>query len=379
MANKKIVIGITASVSTILIKGQMRYFTDQGYDTYLLAPQDERTINYCKEEGGTLLPIEIERDISVFKDVSSLKQIISHFKRIKPDVVNVGTPKVGLLGMTAAKLTGVPRRIYTCRGFRFEHETGVKKNILVAMERLSGRFAHKVICISPSVESLAHKLNIFSKDKTVVIRKGSSNGIEISRFSQEKVSPQATADLKKQLDVEGKFVYGFVGRLVDRKGITEIYKAFDELYKSNQNIRFIFVGGIEKEQIADKTLLGKIENHPGILYVGPQHDVPLYLSLMDVFVLPAWWEGFGNVLVQAAAMGLPVISARATGCRDAVSDGYNGMLITPKSVKELIDAMQLFYNDSALRERYGKNGIEWAKNFDSIAIWQGMEELYQLQ
>lgn len=379
MAKKKIVIGITASVSTILIKGQMQYFISQGYDTYLLAPEDERTIKYCEEEGGTLLPIEIKRDISILNDISSLQQIIRHFRKISPDVVNVGTPKVGLLGMTAAKLTGVPRRIYTCRGFRFEHETGSKKKILVAMERLSGRFAHKVICISPSVEKLAHKLNILSKDKTVVIRKGSSNGIDISRFNPDKVSTQDTLNLKKELNLDGKFVYGFVGRLVDRKGISEIYKAFDELYKSNQNIRFIFVGGIEKEQISDKTLLEKIENHPGILYVGPQYDVPLYLSLMDVFVLPAWWEGFGNVLVQAAAMGLPVISTKATGCRDAVSDGYNGMQITPKSVEELIDAMKLFYNDSALREKYGTNGIEWAKNFDSTAIWKGMEELYQLQ
>ncbi len=375
---KKIVIGITASASTILIKGQMKHFADQGYDVYLIAPEDQRTIDYCRDEGGTLLPVTIERDISIMKDLSSLRQVLRHFRKVKPDVVNVGTPKIGLLGMVAAKLTGVPVRIYTCRGFRFEHEHGFKKKILVMMESMSGRCAQKIICISPSLERLSHELGVFAKSKTVVINKGSSNGIDIARFSPDKVSAERTQALKRELGLDGKFVYGFVGRLVDRKGITETYQAFNDLYNANQNLRFIFVGGIEQEQIADKTLIDKIKTHPGMMYLGPQQDVPLYLSLMDVFVLPAWWEGFGNVLVQAAAMGVPVISTKATGCRDAVSDGYNGMLIEPKNVPALKDAMTLLYNDDGLREKYGRNGVEWAKNFDSVAIWEAMKKLYKL-
>lgn len=375
---KKIVIGITAAASTILIKGQMKHFADQGFDVYLVAPQEQRTVDYCRDEGGTLLPVTIERDISLSKDFSSLRQVVSHFRKVKPDVVNVGTPKIGLLGMIAARLTGVPVRIYTCRGFRFEHERGPKRKILIFMERLAGRFAQKIICISPSLERLSHELKVFPADKTVVIKKGSSNGIDLKRFDPAKVSPSDTASLKEDLGLAGNFVYGFVGRLYDRKGIIEIYHAFNELYNSNPNIRFIFVGGVEKEQIADMSVLEAIQRHPGILCVGPQADVPLYLSLMDVFVFPAWGEGFGNVLVQAAAMGVPVISTKATGCRDAVSDGFNGMLLEPRNVNAVKEAMTLLYNDQGLREKYGRNGIEWAKNFDSVAIWEAMKKLYKL-
>lgn len=375
---KKIVIGITAAASTILIKGQMKHFADQGFDVYLVAPQEQRTVDYCRDEGGTLLPVTIERDISLTKDFSSLRQVVSHFRKVKPDVVNVGTPKIGLLGMIAARLTGVPVRIYTCRGFRFEHERGPKRKILIFMERLAGRFAQKIICISPSLERLSHELKVFPADKTVVIKKGSSNGIDLKRFDPAKVSPSDTASLKEDLGLAGNFVYGFVGRLYDRKGIIEIYHAFNELYNSNPNIRFIFVGGVEKEQIADMSVLEAIQRHPGILCVGPQADVPLYLSLMDVFVFPAWGEGFGNVLVQAAAMGVPVISTKATGCRDAVSDGFNGMLLEPRNVNDVKEAMTLLYNDQGLREKYGRNGIEWAKNFDSVAIWEAMKKLYKL-
>jgi glycosyltransferase involved in cell wall biosynthesis len=373
---KKLVLGITASASTILIKGQMQFFTEQGYNTYLLAPKDDRTLKYCLDEGGTLLPITIKRDISLLNDLSSLAQIIKHFKRISPDIINIGTPKVSLLGMLAAKITGVPLKIYTCRGFRFEHETGLKRKILISMERISGFFANKIICISPSVEKLSHSLSIFPKNKTIVIKKGSSNGIDIQRFNREIISEYSVIKLKKELSIEGKFVFGFVGRLVDRKGISEIYHVFNDLHKINSNLRFLFVGGIEIEQVSDKNLVKRIKNHPGIIYVGPQDDVPLYLTLMDVFVLPAWWEGFGNVLVQAAAMGLPVISTNATGCMDAVSNGYNGVLIQPKSIEELSNAMIRLYNDEELRNFYGRNGVIWAKNFDSKSIWHELNNLY---
>jgi glycosyltransferase involved in cell wall biosynthesis len=109
---------------------------------------------------------------------------------------------------------------------------------------------------------------------------------------------------------------------------------------------------------------------------GRTDNVPLYLSIMDVFVLPAWWEGFGNVLVEAAAMGIPVISTKGTGTRDAVSDGFNGILVDVKNATQLASAMFELKENKEKRIQMGKNGIEWAKNFNSERIWEGMKELY---
>ena len=110
---------------------------------------------------------------------------------------------------------------------------------------------------------------------------------------------------------------------------------------------------------------------------GRTDEVPLFLSVMDVFVLPAWWEGFGNVVVQAAAMGIAVISTFGTGTRDAVSDGYNGILVPVKDIASLTDAMAALYLDSERRLLLGNNGIEWAKNFENEIIWKGMLEIYR--
>lgn len=374
---KKLVVGITAPGSVILIAGQMQYFKSLGYQTYLMAPMHERVVAYCKHEGCIHLPVALEREISLVKDLKALFQVYKYLKKIKPDVVNFGTPKVSLLGMIVSKFLGIKKRIYTCRGFRFEHEQGRKKDILIFMEKLTSRFAHKVICISNSVRDVGLENAIFDKEKAVVLLKGSSNGIDLSRFNPSRVSQKQTEDLKNKLVINvSDFVFGFVGRINDRKGINELIAAFDNLYKNNPALRLVIVGPIEERQLINKKLVEEMDNHPAIHRVGTQLDVPLYLSIMDVFCFPSWQEGFGNVSVQAAAMGLPVIATDVTGSKDAVSNGFNGVLLPPKSVEELQEAMLMLQRDSSLRNFFGKNGIEWAKNFNSQLIWDEMDKLY---
>ena len=101
------------------------------------------------------------------------------------------------------------------------------------------------------------------------------------------------------------------------------------------------------------------------------------MTLMDVFVLPAWWEGFGNVLIQAAAMRVSVISTTGTGTIDAVSDGFNGILVPVEDKLALKESMIKMLKDQDLREEFGKNGLEWVKNFDRNLIWSEMNNIYK--
>lgn len=375
---KKLIVGITAEGSVNLLLGQMAYFKSLGYKTYLLAPYSERSSNFCKNEGCEHLVINIEREISLWKDFQTLWQIIRIFNKIKPDIVNLGTPKVSLLGMIAAFILGIPKRIYTCRGFRFEHEQGFKKKILVSMEKITAALADKVICISKSVQDLGVQNKIFDQKKSLVILKGSSNGVNLNLFDPHRINSSQKNDLRKQLRLEDTFVFGFVGRIVDRKGIKELIEVFEFLYQNNKSLRLLLVGPFEMEQISDKSLIDKANNHPGIVNIGRvmQYEVPIYLSLIDVFVLPAWWEGFGNVLIQAAAMGIPVISTDATGTKDAVEDGFNGVLIPIKNKGKLKESMVRLFENQEFKSQMGINGIVWAKNFDRVQIWEGIHSIY---
>lgn len=376
----KLIVGITAEGSVNLLRGQLKAFKEKGYDTYLLAPDSQRVQNFCNQEGCTHLHVDIEREISLISDLKVLFKIISIFHRVRPDVINLGTPKVSLLGMIAGWLVGVKKRIYTCRGFRFEHEQGFKKKILVRMERITSALAHQVVAISPSVQQFGIEQSIFSMEKSLVINKGSSNGLDLSLFDKTKISPVTLVDLKESLGLrDTNFIFGFVGRLVDRKGLRELHKAFSELYTQDPELRLLMVGPFEESQIRDKSIIDDLQNHPGILLLGrkQQEEIPLYLSIMDTFVLPAWWEGFGNVIIQASALGIPVISTYGTGTRDAVSENYSGVLVPIKDPIKLKNAMQEMFVDSAFRVTLGLNGIQWAKNFQREAIWYEMDKLYK--
>jgi len=373
---KKLVIGITTSGSVNLLEGQLGYFTEKGYETYLLCPEDDRATKFCAIEGCKLLPVRISREISLANDFKSLLEIIKVFRKVQPDIINCGTPKMGLLGILAGRYCKVKYRIYTCRGLRYEFEKGIFRWILKRMEWLSGFFAHKIICISPSLRTRAVSDRIFDEKKCIVINKGSSNGINLKRFNISNVSSYSSLKHKNKLDLEGKFVYGFVGRMYDRKGISELYSAFCEIYKKDTDRVLLFVGPVEYSQIADKRIIDKINRHKGIISVGSQEDIPLFLSIMDVFLLPGWGEGFGNVLVQAAAMGVPVISTRATGTMDAVNDGFNGFLVEPRSVTQLIEKMDFLFENEETRIMMKNNGPLWAENFDNIVLWKAMEKIY---
>lgn len=374
---KKLVVGITIPGSIGLLKGQLKYFSEHGYDAYLLTQHDEKSLDYCKRENCKPLNVTIAREISLWQDIKTLFALIRLFRKERPDVVNVGTPKMGLLGMMAAWWCRVPNRIYTCRGFRYEHENGFLKKVLMLCEKISGACAQKIICISPSVKALGIKDKLFKESKCVVINKGSSNGIDPSYYSRDNVKEEDVLALRQQYDLEGKFVYGFLGRIIDRKGIKEMYEAFCRVYESDKNVRLFVVGPWDDTQISDKTLHDKMLNHPGIVLPGRTDDVPLYLSVMDVFMLPAWWEGFGNVVVQAADMGLPVIGSMGTGVCDAVCDGFNGVNIPPKNVDVLVETMLKFKEEEDFRNQLAKNGPVWGQNFKSEIIWEGMDKLYQ--
>lgn len=373
---KKLVVGVTAPGSVMLLEGQLKYFTSLGYQTYLITQEDEKARLFCEKEGCIFLPIAIRRDISIVSDLSALIQIFLHFQRVKPDIINVGTSKMGFLGTIAGFFTNVPLRIYTARGLRYETEKGLKRIVLMGVLKIVGLLAHRIICISEAIRVKAVANKLFPAHKTRVIHKGSSNGIDLEKFTPTAELKSEAEQLRQTLGIADSFVFGFVGRINDRKGINELYSAFTKL-AANHPVKLLIVGPVEMGNLANKQIFENIKNHPSIVYVGFQANVPLYLSMMDVFVLPTWSEGFGNVFIQAAAMSVPVIGTRVSGVQNAVSDGFNGMLTNLKDVEDLYDKMSLLYQDSQIRNSLATNGRPWAMNFDRQVIWEGQHLIYE--
>ena len=371
---KKLVIGVTAEGSVNLLEGQLGYFKSLGYKTYLLAPLSDRSATFCKNEGCEHLVITIERDISPLNDLKTLWSIIKLFRKVKPDIINLGTPKVSLLGMIAGFIVGVEKRIYTCRGFRFVNEKGLKKKILVAMEKITAYLSHQVICISPSLKTYALENNIFDKNKTVVINRGSSNGIDLDKFSFKNINLKEKSKFIEDNNLAGKFIYGYVGRLVRDKGIFELLTVFEKLSLNNKNICLLLLGSDITSNMKEKEMLEHYKNHPAIYFIGFKENIEVYISMFDVLVLPTHREGFGNAYIQAAALGVPCIGTNVVGAKDAINDGFNGFTIPPNNIEKLEEGMLRLLHNEKLRIEYSRNGIEWAENFDRKVIWDGLNK-----
>ncbi len=373
--NLKLVLAYTADISAILIAGQVRYFVDKGYEVHIITNVGSRTLALVEREGGIPHTVNFEREISLFKDLKALIKTTQLIRHINPDIVNAGTPKASLLVLLASRFLRVPKRVYTCRGFRFETEVGFKRKILKGLEKLSGMFAHKIICISPSLRDLAVSERLFDVSKTVVIGKGSSNGIDLDRFSASKLDLHKLNNIANRYHI-GKeyFTIGFAGRLHSDKGIKELLAAYDLLKNKHKNLKMMLVGSIESD-VFIKELQRRIKDKD-LVHVGFQKSIEYFIAQFDVLVLPSYREGFGNVLIQAAALGVPTITNDVTGCKDAVKNNFNGFIVQPKNVDALVKKIDLLIENQKLREEMARNGVKFSKWFDSSNIWKGLEELY---
>lgn len=368
----KIILGVTAAGSSRLMDGQLIDLRSRGYDVYFMSPDHPKEHLFVKREGVTHLPIKIMQDISVLNDIRTLFAIVKWFKKLKPDIVNFGTPKISLLGMLAAKWLGVPTRIYSCWGLRYETESGIKRFILRMMERLTVINATTVVYISRSLMKSSAKNGTANLSKSILLGKGSSNGVDTSYFNRSRVDIDERSGLLKKYGLEDKIVIGFVGRVTRDKGAYELVKAFESLQKKYDDIKLVMLGHVK----CPPEFKARYEANLGIIHVPFQDNVPLYMSLFDIFVLPSWREGFPNVPIQAAAMGLPCVVSDATGCVDSVSDGFNGTIFPVREEQRLHAALERYIVDPQLRRMHGENGPVWAGNFTQTGIWNELASLY---
>jgi glycosyltransferase involved in cell wall biosynthesis len=265
------------------------------------------------------------------------------------------TPKAGLLGSLAAMLCRVPVRIYFLRGLKLETCAGIKHRILLATERIASACAHVVLCNSDSLRNRALDLGVASKTKLCVLGAGSSNGVDIRRFAP------GSNNLRHRLGLpQDAPVVGFVGRLTRDKGLPELVEAFDAILAARPDAHLLLVGWFDaSEDALDDDLRSRIRNHPQIHLTGFVPDTAPYYRAMDVMVLPTWREGFPNVVLEAAASGIPVITTLATGSRDAVVPEVTGLLIPPGYPEAISESVLQLLRDPRRCRRMGRAARAW--------------------
>lgn len=373
----KLVRVVTVPMSFMLLKGQLK-FMSRHFNVIGVSSFDDSIKDVEDYEGVKISNIKLTRKITPLIDLVSLFKMIVFLIKEKPDIVHSHTPKAGLISMVASWIVRVPKRYHTVAGLPLMESKGIRKKILIFVERITYSCSSKVYPNSNLLKDYILKEIYYKPNKIKVIGSGSSNGIDLGYFNKEALKPDHLNDLKEQYQIQlDDFVYLFVGRIVKDKGINELLIAFDLLSKKYSKIKLLLVGNFEEElnpiSNQSKTI---IENNDRVFHVGFQKDVRPFFAISNVFVFPSYREGFPNVVLQSNAMEVPSIVSNINGSNEIVKNFYNGIIVPVKDTISLQSAMENLFVDQLLLNKLKSKTLESVALYSQEKIWYSLLEEY---
>lgn len=299
-------------------------------------------------------PVRMRRGISI-SGINAMIEIKKIFEREKFDLIQYSTPNASLYASLAGWLANIPVRLYCQWGMVYVEFTGLKRCFFKKLEKLICKLSTWIEPDSNSNLNFAHAEKLYPKNKGSVIWNGSACGVNLEKFNFQN-KKEYRKSVRQALGLnESQFVFGFVGRITKDKGINELLTAFIRLIENHRDVYLVMVGPIENSSLMEKELFDWARKSDRVIFVGYTDTVERYLSAMDVYVLPSYREGFGMGIVEAEAMGVPVIVTDIPGPIDAMIDGKTGIKVEKKNKEMLFEAMEELYNDRLKVDYYGEN------------------------
>lgn len=327
----------------------------QGYEVHVVTSPGPR-FEALNEVAAHVHALPMHRGVSPLHDLIGLVRWVVLLCRLRPRLVLGGTPKAGLLSMLAGRLTGVPHRTYLLQGLRLEGATGRQRQLLGWMERIASWCSQRVVAVSPSLASEFTRLGLNSGRPVVIPHCGSSHGVDTEHFSPR---PRDLALLGELNLVPEVPVAVFIGRLTADKGPETLIHALTMLADQGVQLQLLVIGA--QDEPDSQQYVAALE-HLGasirVRVLDQTADVRPYLALADLLVLPTKREGMPNVVLEASAMALPVVTTTATGAVDSVIDGVTGLLVEATDSAAMAQALLALVTDAELRDRLGRAARE---------------------
>ncbi|PTT13999.1 glycosyltransferase family 1 protein [Flavobacterium sp. HMWF030] len=365
------IIAVSFSINYFFGK-QFSYLKSKNCNEYHLgcSPSDE-FLELSKELDFIPFEVLITREISPLKDLKAIIKVISYIKKNNITKVVGHTPKGGMIAMIASFLAGVSTRIYFRHGLVYETSSGIKRIVLKNIDRLCGFLATVVVCVSESIKEISKKDKLNDSKKNIILGLGTCNGVD----TQKKYNPNtydqiSSDDLRSGFGItKDDFVIGFVGRLVKDKGIDELIEAWEIVKEKYKNAKLLLVGPIEVRDSISSNSKKRIQEDRSIVFTDFVSDVAQFYSLMDVFILPSYREGFPTVSLEASSMEKPVLITKATGCTEAIIENKTGIFITHQP-EDIASKIIYYLENQDVAKLHGQNGrIFVKKNFEQTIIW----------
>lgn len=337
----------------------IRKLPQDQFDVHLISGiETGKEGSYWPEVEQLLEPEKIHRVKSLvrspnpFKDYEAYRKLCHIFKTICPDIVHTHTSKAGVIGRLAAKKMRVPKVVHSTHGLIYEDEAnipGIKKGLMLKTFLLADRFVGKctdcLITLSEQETGSALRLGLAEPSKI----KSIPNGISLQKLSEIDRSPR---DWEKD-----ELCLGIAGRLASEKGHALLLNSFKSLADFFPSLKLKIAGsGPLKDHLKALSKNLGLENR--VEFCGYQKDMVAFLREIDIFVLSSHYEGFGLVLVEAMAAGIPVVATDVGGVGEVVVDGQTGLVVPPGQEDELAMGIEYFLTHRNLCYQFGQQGRE---------------------
>lgn len=320
----------------------------------------EENLAGAERKGIKIITIPVlVRSIHPFYDLKVLVNLIKILRRERPNIVHTHTSKAGILGRWAAFFARIPIIVHTPHGHVFwGYFNKWKTTFYIMIEKITAGITDKMIMLTEQEKKDHIKAGIASDDKFIVIH----SGVELDKFFH---TSHTSLEMRKTLNIpEKNLVVGTTGRLISVKGHRYLIEAAIKIVDKRPDTTFVFLGDGELSDEL-KNMASRLGIEENVKFLGWRPDVAEVMSAFDVFVLPSLNEGMGRVLVEAMALGKPIVASDVGGIPDLVNDGKNGFLVPATDVEAMAVRIRELLDDSGKREEMGNTGRRYAVGYSS--------------
>lgn len=301
----------------------------------------------------------LSRRVNPFIDLMSVGQLVSIFRRLRPQIVHAFDTKPGVWGCLAARLAGVPVIIGTITGLggalygRDDLKTRLIRSLYQQLQTLACHLSDVTVFQNHDDARQCIADGIVSRSKSKVIL---GSGVTTESFAPAQISDRQQVQLRHELGIQpGQLVVTMISRVIRSKGVLEFMQAAQAVRPAHPQVRFLLIGPEDNDSLDRLQSAELAQLKQTLIWPGPRRDIPAVLAMSDVFVLPtAYREGIPRVLLEAAASGLPLITTDTPGCNEVVENEVNGFLIPIRDSRALGQALLQLIEQPELRQRFGE-------------------------
>ncbi|HEX5711260.1 MAG TPA: glycosyltransferase family 4 protein [Sulfuricurvum sp.] len=347
----------------------MQELVRQGHTVYAICPSGNKSDRF-KHHGILHIPYEITRSsLNLFKELQAIRNIYTAIKPLNLDILHTFTAKPNIYGTIAGRLARIPRIINLVEGlgsFYLENDlkSRIVRELIEILYRQTFKLADTVMFVNKDDPAYLISKGIIAPSKVFTIK---GVGIDTKVWTPIPKTPSE------------KIVVTMIARTLKHKGVLEFIAAADLLKPLYPNVEFRYIGSPDpgnRFSFSEKFM----QEQPSITYLGHRDDIYEQLGQTDIFVLPSYREGLPRTSIEAASMGLPIVTTDVVGCRETVEDRKNGFIVPLKNIPALAKAIEKLIGDRSLRHQMGEAGRKKAiREFELATIIDKHLQIYGLK